>query len=134
NSDDGSRSTIIRCCSDNYCEISRKLEFTPAELEGRQFFLNAEISDLEPGLDFPMVENGFPPFRESPKASSNSALILPHRKRENTEPLQQKQRKRPAYPNDVPFAHQWFAGVSNPLSSPSSHDQLSSTNVGTHGK
>ncbi|VDL15798.1 unnamed protein product, partial [Hymenolepis diminuta] len=134
NSDDGSRSTIIRCCSDNYCEISRKLEFTPAELEGRQFFLNAEISDLEPGLDFPMVENGFPPFRESPKASSNSALILPHRKRENTEPLQQKQRKRPAYPNDVPFAHQWFAGVSNPLSSPSSHDQLSSTNVGTHVK
>nr|CDS27892.1 conserved hypothetical protein [Hymenolepis microstoma] len=135
NSDGDSRSTIIRCCSDNYCEISQKLEFTPAELEGRQFFLNAEISDLEAGLDFPMGENGFTSFRESPKASSsNSALNPPHRKRENAEHSQQKQWKRPPYLNDVPFAHQWFPSVPNPLPPPSSHDQLPSTNFGTHVK
>ncbi|KAM7538153.1 hypothetical protein Aperf_G00000066198 [Anoplocephala perfoliata] len=107
--DGRSRSTIVRCCSDNYCEISQKLEFTQAELDGRQFFLNAEISDLEPGLDFPMLpptsaENDFP-FRESPKKHTDTAMG----------PVQQKQqRKRPSYANGAPFTHQWFPGLPQP--------------------
>ncbi len=85
----------------------KELEFTRAELDGRQFPLNPEISDLEPGLDFPIfqAEVGNPfnqPFY--PPSGRGKPADQPHRKRENGG----TPRKRPPYANDVPF-NQWFA-------------------------
>ncbi|VDK33526.1 unnamed protein product [Taenia asiatica] len=130
------RPPVVRCCRDNWCNIGQELEFTRAELEGRQFFLNPEISELEPGPDFSpfsskSAKGAFHPhlFMDSQNAANE-----PHKKRKNTgvgvaatlaASSTQEQRKRPSYANDGPF-NQWLGRAStSSASSPPLHQPLS---------
>nr|CDS17570.1 hypothetical protein EgrG_001032800 [Echinococcus granulosus] len=119
--------SVVRCCRDNWCNIGQELEFTRAELEGRQFFLNPEISNLEPGSDLSLFspkseEDTFHPhfFMDSQNASNE-----PHKKRKNAVAAgaatsavsaTREQRKRPSYANDGPF-NQWLGRAPTPSAS-----------------
>ncbi|KAL5109659.1 hypothetical protein TcWFU_000231 [Taenia crassiceps] len=142
------RPPVVRCCRDNWCNINQELEFTRAELEGRQFFLNPEISDLEPGSDFSLFSSKsakgalHPHLYMDPQKSANE----PQKKRKNTgvaaaatstASSTQGQRKRPSYANDGPF-NQWLGRAStSSASSPPLHQSpsLSSpSSLGPHAK
>ncbi|VDM35086.1 unnamed protein product [Hydatigera taeniaeformis] len=128
---------VVHCCSDNWCNNGHDIKFTRAELEGRQFFLNPEVSDLEPGSDFLLFSS------KSTKGSFHPHLFMdsqnvankPHKKRKNTAltgaatsafSSAQEQRKRSSYVNDSPFNHWLDRSSTSSASSNLLHPPLSS--------
>ncbi|VDD81086.1 unnamed protein product [Mesocestoides corti] len=111
---DGSARQVIRCCRNNWCNMGQELEFTKAELDGRQFFLNPGLSDLEPGLSFPMfsAKSSVSAFRPLVFTDEQGTIGISQTKKENpvsasTQDHPVPKWKSPLYTSDLHF-NGWF--------------------------